>query len=177
MSLFLYLCFPTTSNGQILNPCYLPPTCHPPVHHTQPATATVSIASSIGKRFQLAATAASQVPQVPPSGNGDTPSTAQYTAAFAIDTSQASFTVYRQLDPIKWLRCTHAEGLYYKDLSYYVYKANGQTFRPPGAAVATGAPDPAAFAHHFVDIQRAERALEDAGHSATHDEGLMAGKY
>lgn len=81
------------------------------------------------------------------------------------------------LNPVKWLRCTEVEALYYNDLGYQVYKSNGQTFRPLGAQASVGGNNPNAFYEHFEDIVKAERGLENAGVSATHDEGLMAGIY
>lgn len=82
------------------------------------------------------------------------------------------------LESVKWLRCTRQEAEQYKGLNYDVYNdANGRQFRPPGSAVPADQPDSGAFFHHFEGVAKAERALEDAGTSATYDESLMDGRF
>lgn len=84
--------------------------------------------------------------------------------------------VFHMLKPIKWLRCTKSEAKYWEDIGYYIFTAAGRKISLKDAPLFGDQPDPNAFASHFDEVAKAERALKAAGMEATKDEGLVEGE-
>jgi hypothetical protein len=84
--------------------------------------------------------------------------------------------VVRMLELIKWLRCTKGEAKHWEDVGYDIFTAAGWKTSLKDTPLFDDQPDPNAFATHFDEFAKAERALKATGIEATKDEGLMKGE-
>lgn len=103
-----------------------------------------------------------------------------WTSECTSDPTQSSFLAHTQLGTVKYHRCTLSEAKEYeRDGHRILEEATGRLWRPFLTTISTygSTQDPDAFYNQVEEVKKAERALGEAGQSASHDDSLTAGMF